>query len=229
MGDTPKPSGEVLPATPLVTYVHTRWSLMGTSSTVFRALSRARIATLTIALTYAASVVAGAVMVHSGNKFALDFADNLVAQAQSDPAVAALHKDNRLEAALFDFGGNLFLGAIPSTVMGIAVIMPYPWVAYRGWVGGTVSVNTDKAHTSRLADPWEAAYYLITLILQLIPYSLAGGAGVNLGMTVFRKRPYYQGDKWLGFSQEAIRDVFRIYLLVVPLFLVASLWEFLAR
>lgn len=169
-------------------------------------------------------------MVHSGNKFALDFADNLVAKASTrDPAALALQKDNRLGAALFDFGENLFVGAIPDTIMGMAVIMPYPFVAYRGWVGGIVSVWTGKAHTSRLADPAEAAYYLITLILQLIPYSLAGGAGVNLGLTIFRPRPYYQGGKWLGFSREAILDVFRIYLLVVPLFLVASLWEYLAR
>jgi hypothetical protein len=186
-------------------------------------------AILTIALTYAASVVVGAGMVHSGNEFALDFAENLVARAADEPALVALKENNRLEAALFDFGGNLFLGAVPITVMGLACVMPYPFVAYQGWVGGTVSVGTDKAHTSRLADPSEAAYYLITLILQLIPYSLAGGAGVNLGMTMFRPRPYYQGDKWLGFSREAIRDVLRIYSLVVPLFLVASLWEFLAR
>lgn len=168
-------------------------------------------------------------MVHSGNEFALDFADNLVAQAADEPAITALKKDNRLEAALFDFGGNLFLGAMPITIMGLACVMPYPFVAYQGWVGGTVSVATDEAHTSRLADPWEATYYLVTLILQLIPYSLAGGAGVNLGMSLFRPRSYYQGDKWLGISREAVRDVLRIYSLVVPLFLVASLWEFLVR
>jgi hypothetical protein len=168
-------------------------------------------------------------MVHSGNEFALDFADNVVTQAADDPAVIALQNHNRLEAALFDFGENLCLGAVPNTVMGMAFILPYPFVAYRGWVGGTVSVWTDNVHTSRLADPWEAAYYIITLVLQLIPYSLAGGAGVNLGITIFRQRPYYLGDKWLGFSKEAVRDVFRIYLLVVPLFFAASLWEFLAR
>jgi len=185
---------------------------------------------LTIALTYVMSVIAGAVMVHGGNKFALDYADNLVAQAHaSDPASVSLHKGNRLGAALFDFRDNLFIGAVRNTVMGMAVIMPYPWVVQRGWVGGIVSVGTDRAHTSRLADPWEATYYLITLILQLIPYALAGGAGVNLGMTVFRARSCYQGAKWLGFSRDAILDVFRIYALVVPLFLAASVWEFLAR
>ncbi len=67
------------------------------------------------------------------------------------------------------------------------------------------------------------------LILQLVPYSLAGGAGVNLGIAYLRPRPFYQGDKWQGIPKEAIRDAFRIYLLVAPLFLAASLWEFLAR
>jgi hypothetical protein len=54
------------------------------------------------------------------------------------------------------------------------------------------------------------------------------GAGVNLGVAYFRPRPYYQSEKWLGMPKEAILDVFRIYTLVVPLFLVASLWEFLS-
>ena len=48
-------------------------------------------------------------------------------------------------------------------------------------------------------------------------------------MTAFRSRACYPGGTWLGFSQEAAWDVLRIYALVVPLFLVASLWEFLAR
>ncbi len=195
-----------------------------------RAVSRARTAILTIAFTYVLSVIVGMVMVHGGNGFALDYADSLVAKAQAtDPSAIAFQHDERLKAALFDFGGNLFAGAIPNTIEGIAVIMPYPFVAFRGWVGGIVSVGTDKDHTSRLSDPGEGFYYLFTLILQLIPYSLAGGAGVNLGLAAFRPRPFYQGIKWLGFPKEAILDVFRIYVFVVPLFLIASLWEFLAR
>ena len=195
-----------------------------------RAVSRARTAILTIAVTYALSVVVGAAMVHGGNEFALDYADSLVAKAQAtDPSAIALQHDERLKAALFDFGANLFTGAIPNTIEGIAIIMPYPFVAFRGWAGGIVSVGTDSNHTSRLADPGERFYYLLTLVLQLIPYSLAGGAGVNLGLAAFRPRPFYQGTRWLGFPKEAILDVLRIYLFVVPLFLIASLWEFLAR
>ena len=185
---------------------------------------------LSIGLVYLASVIAGAVMVHTGNQFALDFTDNLVAQAHSeDPSSLALQRGDRLGAALSDFSRNLLLGAVPNTVSGLAVVIPYPLAAFRGWVGGIVSVNTDDAHTSRLADPGEAVYYLVTLILQLIPYTLAGGAGVNLGIAYFRPLPFYQGDKWLSLPSEAVRDVLRIYVLIVPLFFVASLWEFLMR
>jgi hypothetical protein len=195
-----------------------------------RALSRARAAIISIGLVYLASVIAGAVMVHTGNQFALDFADNLVAQAHSDdPSSLALQRGDRIGAALSDFSRNLLVGAVPNTITGLAVVIPYPLVAFRGWVGGIVSVNTDAAHTSRLADWGEAVYYIITLILQLIPYTLAGGAGVNLGMAYLRPRHFYRGDKWLTLPSEAVRDVLRIYVLVVPLFLVASLWEYLMR
>ena len=139
----------------------------------------------------------------------------------------ALQEGAPLKAALLDFARNLLLGAVPDTVGGLAVVFPYGTAAYRGWVGGIVSV--DSAHVSRLADPREAIYYIVTLILQLIPYSLAGGIGVNLGLAYLRPRPWYQGDKWYIFPKEAVLDTLRVYILIVPLFLVASLWEFLAR
>jgi hypothetical protein len=69
------------------------------------------------------------------------------------------------------------------------------------------------------------------LILQLIPYSLSGGAGVRVGLAyIFPKGKwgYAASKRWLGFPVEALRDVVRIYALVAPLFLVASLVEFLA-
>lgn len=194
---------------------------------VLRALSRARIPILTVALTYVIAVVIGIAMVHAGNEFALAYGDNLVARARrSDPAAIAFREGDRLRAAVLDFGRNLLLGAVPNTVAGLGIIFPYPLAVYRGWVGGIVSV--DNTHASRLRDPYKAAYYILVLILQLVPYSLAGGAGVNLGLARFRLRPFYQGEKWFGLPKEAIRDVLRIYLLVVPLFLVASLWEFVS-
>ena|SRR5713226_547615 len=192
---------------------------------VLRAVSRARTAILSIVLTYVLSVAVGIGMVHAGNRFALSYRDKLVARAgRSDPAAIALRQGNRLRAALLDFGRNLFLGAVPQTVGGLAIALPYPVAAYRGWVGGIVSV--DRAHASRLAKRRSAAYYVLVLVLQLVPYSLAGGAGVNLGLTYLRSRPHGRGEKWLGLPKEAVQDVLQIYLLVVPPFLIASLWEF---
>ena len=166
------------------------------------------------------------IMVHTGNEWAIARRDQIVAGAQSSSSIIALNQNNRLRAAVLDFGSNL-RGAITDTLGGLGVVFPFPLIAYRGWVGGIVSI--DSSHVSRFSEPEEAAYYLITLTLQLIPYVLAGGAGVNMGLTLYRPRSFYQGEKWLGIPKEAIRDVFRIYLLVVPLFLLASLWEFFER
>ncbi len=195
-------------------------------SAIIRALSRARLAILTFAVTYFISVLVGAVMVHSGNEFALTYRDDLVVRAKaSDPAAIAFDQNDRFRAALLDFDSNLWAG-VGQTIGGLGLIIPYPIAAYRGWVGGIVSVNS--AHVSRLAAPSEAVYYLSVVILQLIPYTLAGAAGVTLGVACFRPPPYYQGENLLWMPKEALRDVLRIYLLVVPLFLVASLWEFLS-
>lgn len=198
----------------------------GIVTLVIRALQRARIAILTVALTYLISVSVGIVMVHTRNEWALTYRDHIVSGAQSSPITIALKQNERLRAAILDFGGNLY-GAIANTLAGLGIPVPYPIFAYRGWIGGIVSI--DSSHVSRFAEPREALYYLITLTLQLIPYVLSGGAGVNLGLAFYRPKSFYQGEKWLGIPKEAIRDVFRIYLLVVPLFLLASLWEFFER
>ena len=193
---------------------------------VIRALLRARVPIVTVALTYIISLFIGIVMVHTGNAFALAHRDEIVSNAQSRPILVALDQNDRSRAAVLDFASNL-VAAMADTIMGLGVVVAYPIVAYRGWIGGIVSI--DSAHLSRLANPEEAVYYLITLVLQLVPYSVSGGAGINMGLAYLRPKSYYQGSKWMGIPQEAIRDVLRIYLLVVPLFLVASLWEFFAR
>jgi hypothetical protein len=199
---------------------------------VFRApleaIRRARFAILTMAGIHIVSLIAGLVMAHSGNGLALAYRDELVAGARrDDPAALALRRNERLTAALIDAGRNALLGAVPTTFAGISVVGPYPIAAFRGWVGGVVSVRGD--HTSRLSEPREAVYYLVTVTLQVIPYTLCVGAGVNLGLSYFRPCPFYEGRKWLGFPREAILDVLRVYLLAAPVFLVASLWEYLAR
>jgi hypothetical protein len=193
---------------------------------VTRALHRARIAILTVAITYLIAVTFGIVMVHTGNEWAIAYRDHIVSGAQSSPITIAFKRNDRLQAALLDFGGNLYV-SIANTLGGMGVIVPYPLIAHRGWIGGIVSI--DSSHVSRLTDAKEAAYYLITLTLQLIPSILSGGAGVNMGLAYFRPKSLYQGEKWLGIPKEAIRDTLRIYLLVVPLLLLASLWEFFMR
>jgi uncharacterized membrane protein SpoIIM required for sporulation len=191
-------------------------------------MRRARYSIIAVAITYCGSILIGIVMVHTGNTFALTYRDQLVNQAaQQGPVALAANRGDNFQAALWDFAGNLVVGAVPKTISGFSIILPYPLVAYQGWVGGIVSVRSD--HTSRLNNLRSAIYYLLTLVLQLIPYSLAVGAGVNIGVALFRPQPYYQGENWLGFfPKEALRDVGRIYALVIPLFLVASLWEFLS-
>jgi uncharacterized membrane protein SpoIIM required for sporulation len=192
---------------------------------IVRAIYRARIPILTVALLYLASILVGIIMVNAGNMFAINYRDKLVSNARTGAVLTALDRGERLRAALLDFGGNLY-GASVDALGGLGIVFPFPLIAYRGWVGGIVSINS--SHVSRLADPEMAAYYLITLVLQLIPYSLSGGAGVNMGLAYFRPKPYYQGGKWFGIPKEAVWDVLRIFMIVIPLFLIASLWEFFA-
>jgi len=140
--------------------------LRNSVASVSRAVIRARYPILFTAVVYFLSVFIGIIMVHTGNKFALDYRDRLVNQSlQSNPASAAYLQGNNIQAALWDFAGNLVLGAFPKTVSGFSVLLPYPMVIQQGWVGGIVSVHND--HTSRLSDPHSAVYYILTLILQL--------------------------------------------------------------
>ena len=89
-------------------------------------------------------------------------------------------------------------------------------------------MSVDGDHVSRLREPAEAVYYLSVIVLQLIPYSLAVGAGLNLGNAYFKPRSDYPGAKWMGYPKEPISDFFRISLATIPLVLAANLWEFLS-
>ncbi len=193
---------------------------------IVRAVYRARLAILSIASVNALAGLTGALMVHGGSEFALSYRDKLVAKAQKkDAAAISYRQGHRFQAAAKDFTMNLVAGAASQTITGLTVVSPYGFGAYRGWVGGIVSV--DRNHHSRLRERRKGAYYLITLVLQLIPYSLAGGIGVHLGLCFFRPPKYYTGDKIGGYPKEAIWDVARVYLVIIPLFLIASSWEFL--
>lgn len=200
-------------------------------SSIFAALRRARAPILWIGATYLAGALLGAILVHAHNPFSLHMRDSLVRHAQqSDPAAKAFSHHAPWRAALLDFFANLLLGAIPTTLLGLAIVLPFPMAAFRGWVGGIVSVG---AHgTSRLANPQEAAYYLAVLLLQIIPYAMTGGAGVRLGLGFLLPRSrwsYESQQRWLGIPAEGVRDVLRVYAIAAPLFLIASLVEFLAR
>ncbi len=189
------------------------------------AIRRARVAILTITATYLFSLAVGIAMVSTGNAFALERRDEIVGSAQSSEILVADRRGDHLRAAVLDFASNLVLGGVTSTVTGITVVGSYPIVAYRGWVGGIVSV--DARHESRLDDLGHASYYLVTLVLQLIPYSIAGGMGVHLGVAAWRAVRKPRADTWLGLPKDRLRDVALAYVIVVPLFMVASLWEFL--
>jgi hypothetical protein len=194
---------------------------------MMQAIRRAAVPIMTIALVYLGGLSIGGFLVHAGNAKALKARDTLVARAHAaDPAALALARGDRLSAALWDFGRNLVLGAVPDSVGGLAIVIPYLTGLHRGFVGGIVSV--DARHQSRLHDPAERVYYLVTLVLQLVPYTLAGGAGVQAGLAYLR-RARHPGPRWLGLPRDAVIDVAWIYVLIVPLFLVASLWEFLMR
>jgi hypothetical protein len=189
----------------------------------FRALSRTRFATLTVAAVYLLSGFIGAIQVHSGNHFALRYRDKLVGAAQSSTILTQLAAGHPFRASFFDSAGNL-LGATSSGLLGLFPPAGYAMAAFRGWIGGIVSV--DGNHHSRLASARSAAYYVGVLLMQIIPYSLVGGAGVNLGVSLYRPAPHYSGPHWWHFPVEALRDAARIFILAIPLFFLASIVEF---
>lgn len=193
------------------------------------ALRRARFAIGSVALTYVISVLVGLGLVHGGNTFALGYRDRLIAKAWQESVILRdFQKGNALRAAALDAAGNA-VGGAGSLVAGYFPPMGYAVAAFRGWIGGVVSV--DDAHRSRVSTVHEAFYYLTTLILQLIPYSLTGGAGINLGMAVFsrRGRTAYPGRRirWLLVPYDALGDAGWIYLVSLPLFVIASIFEFM--
>jgi hypothetical protein len=165
-------------------------------------------------------------MVQSGNDFALSQRDRIVdAAAHHDKAAINYQSGNKLTAALYDFTGNLFLGAIPQTALGLGVVIPYFTVSYQGWVGGIVSV--DNSHHSRLDKIKPAFYYFIVLLLQFIPYSLSIGVGVKFGLEVYKQNMEVGWKFWrFRISKENLLDIRNIYLISVPLFLIASFFEF---
>jgi len=196
---------------------------MGTH--ILLALRRARVGITIVAATYFLSVTTGIAMAHLGNPFALSYRDSLVAKAhRADPASLADDRGDHATAAAFDFSRNLGLAAIPETMGGLTFVLPVALAAYRGWVGGIVSV--DRTHRSRLRKPRTATYYLVTMILQLTAFTLASGAGLHLGWSYIKRRGPFVGPSWFRLPAPALQDVAWLYVLIVPLFALGSLWEF---
>lgn len=78
----------------------------GIFALVTRALQRARIAILTVALTYLVSVSVGILMVHTGNKWALTYRDHIVPEAQR-AGYRPLRKEQRVRPSGRAFKGEL--------------------------------------------------------------------------------------------------------------------------
>lgn len=114
---------------------------------VLQALGRARTPIAIVAVACTCPLVIGGVLATSGNSFALSERDRLVGAAQGSEITAAYRENDRVRAALLDFTGNVE-AALVTSVTGLAIVVPVPIAAYRGWVGGLVSV--DGKHVSRL-------------------------------------------------------------------------------
>ena len=197
-------------------------------SPLFRAFRRARGPIAASAASYVTFLLLGIALASSGWAFAVNQRDSIVNGAQTSPILVEHRQGNNVMAALLDFGANFGLGAIPTSILGLTVIGPFPIAAYRGWVGGIVSI--DSSHHSRLATPSGATYYIVTIILQLTGYVLTMGAGIHVGLSAWKIRHDASVRSLVGvrIPSGALRDAGYLYIVAVPAFLIGSLWEFLA-
>ena len=194
-------------------------------SRIWLALRRARLGIFIIGLTHGVGIAIGLGMVHSGNSFALNYRDKIVSNAQKTASsLRQLDQGHAVRAAALDGAGNL-MAASATALAGYWAPAPIPIVLYRGWIGGIVSI--DGKHRSRLIGAASGFYYMCTILLQVLPYSLLVGAGVTVGMARARPVGVYAGPRFLGVPQLALRDAGWIFLLCVPLFAIASAFEFL--
>ena len=192
------------------------------------AIGHARRAIWLMAMIYAVSIAAGIAMAHSNNRMALRFRDTLVRRAnRTDPAARADAAGAHARAAALDFSRDLVLVAFPDTVGGLTLILPVALGAYRGWVGGIVSV--DGAHSSRFHNVESASYYVIVVLVQVCGFVLAAAGGIHLGWATLRRNGALIGPGWFRISRSALVDALWLYTLIVPLFAVGSSVEFFWR
>jgi hypothetical protein len=165
-------------------------------------------------------------MSHYGNNFALSQRDKIVHSAvTSDKASINYQSGNNFTAALYDCAENILFAAVPQTVMGFGIVFPYFTVTYQGWVGGIVSVNDSRQ--SRFDNIKSAAYYLIVAFLQFIPFSMSIGAGIKCGIDFYKYNSKVSWKIWnYRIPKASLQDIGYVYLVTIPLFFVASCFEF---
>ncbi len=191
------------------------------------AMRRTRFALLLMASANILGLLIGAAAVHAGHGWTLGFRDRLVGKARASSPILQRYRQGRLvAAAALDCAGNVMAatataaaGWWPPGSLAIAV--------YRGWIGGIVSV--DGHHRSRFRADESGLYYVVVVSLQLLAYTLAGGAGLNVGLARRWRGQQYAGPRTFGIPHQAVQDAACVYALALPIFAVASGLEFLWR
>ena len=195
---------------------------------VAAAIRRCAKYSLSVFLTYALSATVGAAMVHVGSRFALSRRDAIVGRAiANDQASIDYRAGRRTRAALVDAAANFGLAALPQTIAGLTIVLPYLSVARQGWIGGIVSV--DGGHLSRLRSARGAAYYLGVLLLQFLAFSLCIGGGIRCGVALYVENREVGWRFWrYRLRRSVLGDLLYVVGSSIPLFLLASSFEFLS-
>ena len=195
---------------------------------IYLAVKRCRYYAISIFMMYCISCLVGIIMVRNGNDFALSRRDRIVGKAIKTSKVSLNYQNgNNFSAAMIDFSGNLFLSALPQTLMGFTIVIPYITVPIQGWIGGIVSINSE--HKSRFKNFKSTFYYFFVLLLQFIPYSLAIGSGIKCGIDFYKNNNTTNWAIWkYKFPKTSLIELGYLYILVVPLFFIASCFEFLS-
>ena len=194
---------------------------------VATAIRRSAPYSLSIFITYVVAAAIGAGMVHSGNRYALARRDAIVEGAAGDRSIVDYRAGRRVQAALADAAANFGLAALPQTVAGLTVVLPYVTVSMQGWAGGIVSV--DGRHVSRLRTARRAAYYLGVLLLQFAAFSLCIGGGIRCGVALYRQNQDVGWRIWrYRLARSTLGDLLLVIGASIPLFLIASSFEFLS-
>ena len=192
---------------------------------ILESLNKCKVYIISVFLVYCFSCSIGIIMVQTDNNFALAQRDKIVGTAiHGDKASVSYQEGNHLAATIYDFTGNLFFGVV-QTFLGLGIVIPYFTVSYQGWVGGIVSVN--NYHKSRLKKLKSALYYFVVLLLQFMAYSLSIGAGIKTGLELYKQNKLISWKLWkYKINKRNLLDIRNIYMLSIPIFFIASFFEF---